>query len=91
MQSQILIYKTILLLYGAEAWPLTTKMQSKVQAAKTTVLGVINGVTRRNRCRNTGIREQMAVGYILEDIECSKRRWYGHVMRIGDDRLPKSS
>ena len=47
-QSKMIIYKTILkpiLLYGAETWSLTTKTQSKLQAAEMRVLRLIKGVT----------------------------------------------
>ena len=91
-QSKIIIYKTILkpiLLYGAETWSLTTKTQSKLQAAEMRVLRLIKGVTRRGRCKNADIRKEVGVGSIIEDIERSKLRWYGHVMRMSDDRLPK--
>ena len=91
-QSKIIIYKTILtplLLYGAETWSLTTKTQSKLQAAEMRVLRLIKGVTRRDRCKNADIRKEVGVGSIIEDIERSKLRWYGHVMRMSDDGLPK--
>ena len=92
-QGKIIIYKTILkpiLLCGAETWSPTTKIKSKLQAAEMRVLRLIKGVTRRGKCRNADIREEVGVGLILEDIERSKVRWYGHVMRMSDDRLPKS-
>ena len=92
-QSKIIMYKTILkpiLLYGAEAWSLTNKTQSKLQAAEMRGLRLIKGVTRRDRCMNADIRKELGVGSILEDMERSKLRWYGHVMRMSDDRLPKS-
>ena len=41
------------------------------------------------RRRNTDNREEMGVGSILEDIARSKLKWYGHVMRMGEERLPK--
>ena len=64
-QSKNIIYKTILkqiLLYGAETWSLTTKTQSKLQPAEMRVLRLIKGMTRRDRCRNADIREEVVVG-----------------------------
>ena len=91
-QSKIIIYKKKLkpkLLFGAEKTSLTTKTQFKLQfKAQMRVLRLIKGVKRRDKCRNSYFREEMDVRSILEDIECSKLRWYGHVMRMGNDRLP---
>ena len=52
------------------------------------VLRLIKGMTR-DRCKNADVREKVGVGSIIEDIERSKLRWYGHVMRMSDDRLLK--
>ena len=91
-KSKLIIYKTILkpiLLYGAESWSLTTKTQSCLQAAEMRVLRLIKGVTRLDKCRNTDIREELSVKPLLDEIERNKLKWYGHVMRMGEERLPK--
>ena len=48
-----------------------------LQAAEMRVLRLIKGGIRRDRCRNADIREEVAVGSVLEGIERSKLRWYG--------------
>ena len=53
------------------------------------VLRLIKGVAKRDRFRNAGIRKEVGVGSVLEDIVQSKLRWYGHVVRMSDGRLPK--
>jgi hypothetical protein len=90
--TKIVIYQTILrpiLLYGCEAWTLTTAMKSKVQAAEMRVLRLIKGVTRKNRMRNDDIRKELGVKNILQYIEETQLRWFGHVKRMTDNRLPK--
>ena len=64
-------------------------MVQKLQVAEIRVLRLIKRVLRRDRCRNRDIREEVSFGSIFEDIERSKLRWYGHIMRMSDDRLPK--
>ena len=89
---KIIIYRTILkplLLYGSEVWSLTSKTESRLQAAEMRVLRLIKGVTRRDRIRNTQIRKDLNIVPLLEDIERSKLRWYGHVMRMNDESKPK--
>ena len=86
------IYRTMLkpiLLYGAESWVLDTRAQSKLQGAEKRVLRAIKGVTRRDRVRNLDIRRELRVEPLLEEIERIQLRWFGHVMRMTDNRLPK--
>ena len=89
---KITIYHTILkpiLLYGSEVWSLTTRTESKLQAAEMRVLRTIKGVTRKDRIRNTTIRAELQVPPLLEEIERNRLRWYGHVMRMDDNKKPK--
>ena len=76
-------------MYGCEARSLTTKTESKLQAAEMRVLRLIKGVTRRNHIRNTTIRSEMKVEPLLQTVERSRLRWYGHVMRMTHDRHAK--
>lgn len=88
LECKVTIYQSILkpiLLYGSEVWSLTTKTQSKLQAAEMRVLRTIKGVTRRDKIRNTTIREELRVTSLMEEIERTKLRWYGHVMRMDDN------
>lgn len=89
---KITIYKTILrplLLYGHECWTLTVPSKSRIQAAEMRVLRLIKGVTRRDRIRNENIRRELGVKSILTVIEEGQLRWYGHVRRMDDTRIPK--
>ena len=47
-------------------------------------------ISRREKIRNTVIREKMKVkGSLAEDIKITQVRWFGHVKRMMEDRLPK--
>ena len=59
-------------MYGSEVWSLTTKTESRLQAAEMRVLRLIMGVTRKDRMRNSRIREELKVTPLLEDIERGK-------------------
>ena len=86
-----IIYKTILrpiLTYGCECWTLTSKTRSKIQAAEMRVLRIIKGVTRRDRMRNEDIRKELYIDSILIFVERAQLRWYGHVMRMEENRTP---
>ena len=87
-----LIYTSILrpiLVYGHEAWALTTRVKSRIQAVEMRVLRLIKGVTKLDRIRNDDIRRELGVESILHFIERGQLRWYGHVKRMGEDRYPK--
>lgn len=91
-KCKTIIFNSILkpiLLYGSETWALTTKTESKLQAAEMRVLRLIRGVTRMDRMRSTRIREELGVGSVTEEVEETKLRWYGHVKRMNDSRHAK--
>lgn len=74
---KVLIYMSILrpiLIYGSEAWALTTKTKSRIQAAEMRVLRIIRGVTRLDRLKNEDIRNELGVEAILVFIERSQLR-----------------
>ena len=53
------------------------------------ILRLIYGVTRRDRIRNTKIREDLKIEPIGEIISRNNLRWYGHVKRMEEDRYPR--
>ena len=57
------------------------------------VLRMISGVNRRiqweDRMSNDNIREELGVNSVEEAARRSRLRWWGHVQRIDEDRIPK--
>ena len=49
----------------------------------------ITGVTRRDIVRNINIRRDFRVEPLLEEIDRMQLKWYGHVLRMTDDKLQK--
>ena len=91
-KTKIQIYNTIYkptLLYGAESWPVNNKIEQKITAAEMKYLRRISNKTKRDMIRNTKIREDLKVKPITEYIETSQLKWYGHVKRMENKRLPK--
>ena len=64
-------------------------MSGKIQAAEMRVLRLIIGLTRRDRVRNEVVREKLGVEPVLEYIEKSQLRWYGHVKRLETTRYAR--
>ena len=91
-EFKAIVYRSILKpipLYGSENWSLTTRTESKLQAAEMRVLRLIKGVTRRDRIRNVNIREELQVRPLLEEIVRNKLRWFGHVKRMDTEKKPR--
>jgi hypothetical protein len=43
---------------------------------------------KKERIRNTNIRLELGVHEIKNDIQMSRLRWFGHVMSMGEERIP---
>lgn len=90
-QCKTTMYTMILrpiLTYSCETWTLTTTAETKIQAAEMKVLRLIRGVTKRDKMRNTRIREDLKVPPLLEFIEKRRLQWFGHVKRMPQARYP---
>ncbi|KAI8515668.1 hypothetical protein Bbelb_064810 [Branchiostoma belcheri] len=84
-EVRVHIYTSILkpiLTYGCETWTLTERRRSILQAAEMRVLRLIYGVTKRDHIRNTTIRASLKVEPIINYVEKSQLRWFGHVKRM---------
>ena len=47
-------------------------------------------ISRKDKIRNNIIKQKMNVTWsILEDIKTKQLKWYGHVQRMEERRLPK--
>ena len=92
VRSKLAVYTSILrpiLIYGSEAWILTSKTKSKIQAAEMKSLRLIRGVTKFDRMRNEDIRRDLGVDYILDIVERGRLRWFGHVKRMDEERYAR--
>ena len=48
------------------------------------------GKTKRDKVRNTTIRDQTKTDAVKSKIEINQLRWFGHVKRMDDNRIAKS-
>ena len=66
-------------------------MRSQVQASEMRFLRRIKGVTLFNKVRSSDIRKSLNIEPLLFRIERSQLRWFGHVSRMPQERLPKQA
>src|SRR5258708_30196760 len=92
LKAKVSVYNSVYvptLIYGNESWTLNKRMESRVQACEMRYLRKIVGKRRIDKIRNDVIRNQIGVEKLGDKIERSQLRWYGHVQRMPDNRLPK--
>lgn len=88
-QTKVKVFNTVyrpVLTYGCESWALTNRQRSKIQAMEMKYLRRILGKTRRDKIRNTQIREELGMKPVLQFIEQRQLSWWGHIQRMSADR-----
>ena len=70
---------------------MTEECDHKCKRAKMRFLRKIKGVTMFVKLRNTAIREPLNIKSLLLRIKKSQLRWFGHVSRMLQERLPKQT
>lgn len=91
-ETKVKVFKTIyrpVLTYGCESWVLTKSQESKIQGIEMKYLRRTAGVTRRDKIRNTIIREDLKLESTLSYIEKRKLSWWGHLQRMESTRPVK--
>jgi len=79
------------LLYSAELWPLTVTQKKKLEAAHHRFQRRLLGITWRDKICNEEIRRQTRLKTLELIIKQRRLRWFGHVLRMDDDRIPKQA
>jgi hypothetical protein len=82
-------YDQCILLYGSETWQTTKKQRAKLIITQRAMERTMLKITRRDRMRNTWIREKTKVKDVLSEAAKQKWRWAGHVARQRDGRWTK--
>lgn len=79
-----------IVLYGAEVWPLTTRVRDKIRTVEMDYMRRCLQLTREDKVRNEEIWRQMEVTCsITKALENKALQWYGHINRMNEMRWPK--
>ena len=77
------------LTYGCEVWKTTKKQRNKLQVTQRAMERAMLKITRRDRKKNSWLRQQTKVADVLETAAKLKWSWAGHVARRHDGRWTK--
>ncbi|XP_061769811.1 uncharacterized protein LOC133560842 [Nerophis ophidion] len=91
-KAKLSIYRSIyvpILTYGHKLWVLTERTRSRVQKAEMSFLHGSVGLSFRDRMRCSAIRGELKVKPLLLHIDRSQTRWFGHLVRIPPECLPR--
>ena len=77
-------------MYGSETWRLTENNKRRVEATEMDGLRSSSRISRKYGIRSVTIRQLTGLEEtIKKEIEQSQLKWYGHVQRMAEGRLPK--
>ena len=77
------------LLCGCEVWTLTVRERKRMEAVEMNCLMNICGLRRIDRIPNVEIRCGKNIS-VSQRINQGVLRWFGHVERMGDEKMAKS-
>ena len=92
LQTKRAVYQAVclsILLFGCEAWALYRPQFRKLEAFHGTCVQDILGVKWYDRVPRAESRERLGIPSLEEIILKRQLRWFGHVVRMPGDRLPR--
>ena len=93
-KAKLSIFRTVfvpILTYVHESWVMTQRVRSQGQASEMRFLRKIEGVTLFNKVRSSEIRKSLNIEPLLLRIERFHLKWFDHVRRMPQERLPKQA
>ena len=90
--KRVLYEKVIVptVMYGSELWGMKVTERQKLNVFEMKCLRSMAGVSRLDRVRNEVVRERTGVrNELAARVDMNVLRWFGHVERMGDERLLK--
>ena len=92
-EAKVGMYEGIIepsLMYGCEAWVLNVRDRKRMEAVEMNCLRNICGIRRIDRVPNVEIRRMCnRSGSVSQRMDQGVLRWFGHVERMGNERLVK--
>jgi len=91
--TKMQLYQTLILsilLYGAESWTVKKEDENRLRVFEMMCLRRILGVSRRDRLRNTFIKNSLHLDQdVIHKITVKRLKYFGHIIRMPPTRYPK--
>ncbi|KAK6041872.1 hypothetical protein COOONC_17176 [Cooperia oncophora] len=92
LKTKIRMFRTLVLpvlLYGSETWTLLKSDLSHLEVFQMRCLRHMLGIRLRDHVTNNAIREKFEDQPTIEEqLKLRRLRWFGHLCRMGHDRIP---
>ena len=93
-KAKLSVFKTVfvsILTYGHESWVMIERVRSQVQASEMRFFKKSRKLHGLTRCVALRFKNLLTSIPLLLQIERSQLRWFGHVSRMPQERLPKQA
>ncbi len=70
-------------MHASETWPITSKLEQRLRAARMKTLRWSMGKTKLERIRNDKFRGDFGVASVDKKIQGQRLRWFGHIIFKG--------
>ena len=94
LKTKIKLYDSIItsiLLYGSESWKGLKEIEERVRRFESGCLRKIMHIRWFDHVSEAEIRSRSGLRSVIERIKENRWKWYGHVLRMPESRLPKQS
>ena len=92
LKTKIAVYRAVVLpslLYGSETWTTYRRHVRALEQFHQRCLRQIMGIKWQDRATNTSVLNRAGLTSIETMLMKNQLRWVGHIVRMGDSRLPK--
>ena len=93
LNTKIAVYKAAVLtslLYGCETWTLNRRQVKRLEKFHQTTLRRIAGIKWFHKVTNYEVLSRCNIYSLQAMLDTARLRWTGHVVRMDDDRIPKT-
>ena len=93
LKTKLRIYNAAVIstvLYGSETWATANPREKRLDAFDNRCLRRILGIKWYHRVRNTVVGERTGQTPVSLLLKTRTLRWFGHVIRMSHERLPKA-
>jgi len=93
-QTKLRLFKSnvlSVLLYGAESWKMTTRINTKLETFQSRCLRRILGIYWHDKVTNEEVRKRAGCKTVVKEVKIKRWKWLGHVCRMEKEAIPRTA